>query len=164
MPSVTVDLADLETLVFTTGAMKTIEGALQARRNDPFVREHLEFTDAHDRLATVMRNAKRADAGTLIPWDGELDDEEVKLLRVVDGGGFWIDQKQKAPKDGAAMSVADQLACKGCVVIGHFVTGVVWAAGKPELTIDPKGFPVKITQRGREKLAAIDAKNVEAVS
>ena len=44
MATVTVDLADLEKLVFAAAAIKTIESALQQRRNDPFVREHLDFT------------------------------------------------------------------------------------------------------------------------
>lgn len=71
MPSVTVDLDDLETIVMTTGALKTIEGALNARKNDPFVHQYLDFSEAHDRLSSAMRNAKRADAGTLVPWDGK---------------------------------------------------------------------------------------------
>ena len=32
MPSVTVDLADLETIVMTTGALKVIEGAIVQRK------------------------------------------------------------------------------------------------------------------------------------
>ena len=162
MPSVTVDLADLETIVLTTGALKTIEGALAQRRNDPFVRPHLEFTAAHDRLAVAMRNATRAAAGTLVDWDGELDDDEIKMLRRVGEGTFWLLRKDKAPVDGEAMSIADRLSAKGCVIMGHFVTGILWAENKgPELTIDPKGFPVKITDRGAAKLREIDAKKTD---
>ena len=86
MTSVAVDLADLETLVMTTGALKVIEGALQARKADPFVREHLDFTAAHDRLATAMRNAMRASADTLVPLDGELSPREIDVLGRIDGG------------------------------------------------------------------------------
>ena len=157
MPSVTVDLDDLEKLVLTSGVMKAIEGLLAGRRNDPFVRQHLDFTEAHDRLATAMRNARRVDAGTLVAWDGELDDEEVSLLRIAEDGHLWLRRDEKAPKPGADMSVADRLMCKGCVVIGHFLTGVSFPGSQPELTVDPKGFPIRITDRGRDKLAKIAA-------
>ena len=165
MPSVTVDLADLETLVMTTGALKTIEGALQARKADPFVREHLDFTAAHDRLATAMRNAMRASADTLVPFEEPLDDDEIKLLRRVDGGLPCLLPEEKAPEEGQQMSVGDRLACKGCVVFGHFVTGILWSDKKTaDLTINPEGFPIKITDRGRQKLAALDAKKPEVVT
>ena len=162
MTSVTVDLADLETLVLTTGALKTIESALAQRKNDPFVRPHLEFTEAHDRLATAMRNATRAAAGTLIAWDGELDADEIKLLRLTADHEIWVSRGEKVPKEGEQVSVVDRLAAKGCVIMGHFVTGILWADTKaPELKIDPKGFPVKITDRGRQKLVALDVKKAE---
>ena len=163
MPSVSVDLDDLEKLVLTSGVMKTIEGLLVARKNDPFVRPHLEFSEAHDRLATAMRNARRVDAGTLVPWDGELDAEEVSLLRDADKGGLWLTVSERMPsRPSEDMSVADRLMCKGCVIIGHFVTGVSFAGSTPELTVDPKGFPIRITDRGREKLAKIDAAKPKA--
>ena len=163
MPSVTVDLADLETLVITTGALKIVEGALQARKADPFVRQHLEFTEAHDRLASAMRNAMRASADTLVPFDEPLDDAEIKLLRDIDRSKGSLTPKEKAPEKDAAMSVADRLAAKGCVVMGNFVTGIVWAGAKAVSDIRPdnKGFAVKITDRGRQKLAEIDAKKAE---
>ena len=156
MPSVTVDLDDLETLVMTTGALKTIEGALATRKQDPFIRQYLGFTEAHDRLATAMRNAQRVDAGTLVAWDGALNDDEIKLLREIGYGRKIMSRDEKAPSSGQSMSVVDQLAAKGCVVIGQLVKGVLWAGDKqPELVVDPKGFPVKITDRGREKLTKI---------
>ena len=157
MTSVTVDLEDLRTLVLTAGALKTIEGALASRKADPFVREHLDFTEAHNRLASAMRNAERADAGTLVPWDGDLDDAEIDLLHAIDTGEHVIlTRRQKSPNPGAAMSVADQLAAKGCVVIGQLVKGILWAGeAAPDLVVDPQGFPVRITQRGREKLAKL---------
>ena len=110
MTSVTVDLADLETLVMTTGALKTIEGALQARKADPFVREHLDFTAAHDRLATAMRNAMRASADTLVPFDEPLTEVEIKLLRRIDGGMNFLTPEEKAPEEDEPMSVVDRLA------------------------------------------------------
>ena len=153
MTTVTVDLADLETLVFATAAIKAIEEQLVARKRDPFVAPHLQFTEANNRLATAMRNAMRGQADTVVPWDGELDEDEIKMLKLVEPGGFWIPPKQKAPVAGEVMSVADRLAAKGCVVIGQFIRGILWAgAPGPELQIDPKGFPIKITERGRDKL------------
>ena len=164
MPDVTVDLADLETLVITTGALKTIEGVMASRRNDPFVREHLDFTAAHDRLAAAMRNAKRGDAGTLVGWDDPLNKEEINALQYVAAA---VTEKKTglllfviAPEDkgepGRKMSVYDQLAAKGYIEIGQFVQGVVWpAASKPDIVADPKGYAARLTARGRQKLADV---------
>ena len=151
MTDVTVDSADLETIVFATAAIKAIEGQLAARKSDPFVRPHLEFTAAHDRLVSAMRNAARGTADTVVKWDGDLDDDEMKMLKAVETGGLWITPKEKAA--GGGFSAADRLAAKGCIVMGQFVRGILWGgASAPELQIDPKGFPLKITERGREKL------------
>ena len=40
MKTVTVDLEDLEKIVFATSVIKTIESTMAARKNDPFVRPH----------------------------------------------------------------------------------------------------------------------------
>lgn len=159
MPSVTVDLEDLETLVMTSGALKTIEGALATRKADPFIRQYLDFTSAHDRLASVMRNARRAEAGTLVPWDGELDEVETRLLRLVEEGEIeHVTARAKREE-----KEVDSLAAKGCIVIGNFVKGVLWAGDTaPDIELDPNGYPVKITQRGREKLVKIDEKKGES--
>jgi hypothetical protein len=152
MSSVTVDLADLETLVMTTGALKVIEGAIVQRKNDPFVREHLDFTAAHDRLAASMRNARRAEAGTLVPWDGELDGVEVLLLRDV------ADMEMGVKAIGCHKEDYTTLMAKGCVIIGQEVNGILWAGEKqPDIRITPGYYSVRITDRGREKLAKIDA-------
>jgi hypothetical protein len=174
MTAVTVDLADLETIVFATGAIKAIESALASRRQDPFVRPHLDYTAAHDRLATAMRNALRAEAGTLVPFDEPLTKTELRALRYVldatdpnkgahkkSGVADWfvISGADKAA-EGEKMSVYDRLAAKGCLQIGQFVTGVVWAgAPAPEVKADPdRGFAAKITDRGRAMLTASEAK------
>ena len=151
MTTVTVDLKDLETLVMATAIIKTIESALQQRKNDPFVKPHLDFTEAHDRLASVMRNATRAEAGTLFGWDDELTKDEIEQLQFVDGGNCQI-----TPAYRLKEPAFDSLAAKGCIVLGQLVNGVVWAgANRPELQVDPKGFAVKITDRGREKLRTL---------
>jgi hypothetical protein len=170
MRSVTVDLDDLETLVMTTGALKTIEGALQARKADPFVREHLEFTAAHDRLATAMRNAMRADAGTLVPWDGELEDDEVKMLRRIDEDIFAEVDMQRRTKSDEELTfyhkpLIDRLVAKGCVEPGKCLRGIHWATEtKPTISIKNEIYFVRITDRGRQKLAALDAKKPEVVT
>lgn len=152
MTSVTIDLEDLETLVMTTGALKVIEGALHQRKNDPFTRPHLDFTAAHDRLATSMRNARRAEAGTLIEWDGELTEDEVNALRVIESGR----RPQISAHEKKNYREYDNLSARGCIVIGQPVAGVVWA-GATAAELQPcEGYAVKITDRGREKLAKIE--------
>jgi hypothetical protein len=165
MTTVTVDLADLERLVMTTGALKVIEQAMQQRRNDPFVREHLNFTESHDRLATAMRNAQRSNnkGNTLVEFDGPLEDDEAKTLRLmaVDRQNWFheISNKEKLGfylKDGK-LSVFDRLAAKGMCVIGQLCEGAVFA-GEPGPQIRPvtRGFAVKVTDRGRAKVAEIE--------
>lgn len=154
MTSVTVDLEDLETLVMTTGALKTIEGALAQRKQDPFVRQYLEFTAAHDRLASAMRNARRAEAGTLIQWDGDLTEEQERLLRE-------LDRTEMGVMEVRNKGFYDSLAAKGCVLIGQCVAGIVWP-GQSQAEIKPyHAYAVKIMPRGREKLAKIDAEKVK---
>lgn len=176
MTAVTVDLADLETIVFATGAIKAIESALANRSADPFVRPHLNYAAAHDRLATAMRNASRAEAGTLVAFDEPLTKTEAKALRYVldatdPGKGarkkpgvaewFAMSGMDKAGLD-EDMSIYDRLAAKGCVQIGQFVTGVVWSgAPAPEVKADPeRGFAAKITDRGRAMLTVFEGVKV----
>lgn len=162
MTAVTVELPDLETIVFATGIIKTIEGALAGRRNDPFVREHLDFTAAHDRLAAAMRNATRAAAGTAVPFDEPLTKTEVLVLRYIldatDPGKGAHKRFAISGPDKAGEPAYDRLAAKGCIQIGQFVTGVVWSgADRPEVVADAdRGFAAKITDRGRAMLTAFE--------
>ncbi len=60
MTTVTVDVADLQTLLFATGCIQTIEGALKNRDRDPLaVSAKGKLSEAHDRLATAWRRASR---------------------------------------------------------------------------------------------------------
>ena len=154
MTTVTVDLKDLETIVFATGVIKTIEGSLAAFRRDPFVQPHLNFTDAHNRLAALMRDATRAEAGTLVPYNEPLDKEELSCLRAATSPGFYISRSDKAPKEGEAMSIWDRLMSKGMIAIGQIVTGSVYtgASAVESLVVDPTRFAIKITDRGRNEL------------
>lgn len=162
MTAVTVELEDLETIVFATGVIKTIEGALASRRNDPFVRPHLDYAAAHDRLATAMRNAARIEAGTAVPFDEPLKKTEVRLLRdilkVVDGkhdGPPWF----RVSGPDKASGEYESLAAKGCIRIGQAVSGVIFTGeDKPSLVPDAeRGYLVEVTNRGRAMLPSIEA-------
>jgi hypothetical protein len=60
MPSVTVDVADLEALLFATSGIKDLEAALDQRRRNPMVTSIKgKLEGAHDRLSTAWRRAKR---------------------------------------------------------------------------------------------------------
>lgn len=159
MTEVTVQLEDLEALVFSTGVINTVEGAIAIFRRDPFSHPKIPLSEAHSRLAAAMRQATRAQAGTLVNWDEPLTEEERKLLQRVEKGENklpWIiiSPDEKAPKSGQPMSLVDRLMCKGCVVMGQLAYGIVWSDNPeyPALQADPSGFAVKITPRGKQKL------------
>lgn len=170
MTAVTVDLQDLEKIVFASSAIKIIESTLAGRKNDPFVRPHLDFTEAHERLATAMRNATRAAAGTLVNFDEPLTKTEARALRYIleavderKAGLPWfvISAADKAA-EGEDMSIYDRLSAKGCIQIGMFITGVVWTgAPAPDIKADPdRGYAARITARGRSLLTASEASTV----
>ena len=138
MTQVTVDLADLEKLVFAAGAIKPIESALNARKNDPFVKPYLEFTDAHDRLATAMRNVRRSE--TIANWDAPLTVWETTALISITEPFMRIEKKTDY----------DSLLFKGYVTIGQLLTGASWTGeSTPELRLNPGEYVVKLTERGR---------------
>ena len=166
MKTVTVDLEDLEKIVFATSVIKTIESTMAARKNDPFVRPHLEFTEAHDRLASAMRNARRAEAGTLVAWDGKLEEDEIAMLKAI--VRHDRDEEHRATHTGLPFTIsneektgygaADRLAAKSCVRMGQFIHGVIWAGdAAPSITPSARGFAVTITPRGVQKLAEAEA-------
>lgn len=165
MPTVSVDLDDLESLIFATAAIKAIEQALVSTRRDPFVAPHLARTDAHNRLAEAARHARRSLSGgsTAVPWDEPLTDEEADALKTVFDAeetskrngtppysvisGDW-----KAPRaNGEKIGIFDRLAAKGAVSIGQLAAGVVWpGAAQAELIPRPE-YGIKLTARGRAK-------------
>jgi hypothetical protein len=176
MTAVQVEYEDLETIVLATGVIKTIEGVLATRRQDPFVTQHLDFTEAHDRLAAVMRNATRAQAGTATGWDDPLTALEVRTMKhirsVNDDSRDAKDNRvpglpffRISPPDKVDEPVFDRLAAKGCIQIGQWVEGVVWAgAANPEVKADPqRGFAARLTPRGRSKLADAEKKQEKVV-
>lgn len=147
---VEVELDDLKSLLFGSSAIKTIEQAIDAAKCDPFSPPVGEFARAHNTLAGVMNSATRAEAGTLVAWDGALTKEEVVLLKIL--------AKRKLPLEingeyRLANKEFDTLLAKGCIRMGQCVKGAVWP-GEPRADIAPTDFfAVVITQRGREKIA-----------
>lgn len=171
MTSVTVDLDDLERLVMTTGALKTVEQAMQHRKADPFVRSHLEFTQAHNRLATAMRNAQRSQSkgNTVVDFDAPLSDDEVSALKglVTEVPQNWFHPIRAPEKAGdyftGELSVWDRLNAKGMCVIGQVCEGAVFP-GEPGPMLRPyPGFAVKITERGRSKIVEIEVQEAAVV-
>ena len=152
---VEVDLGDLETIVFATAAIKSIENALQARKQDPFVKPHLAYAEAHDRLVGAMNGARRATADTKTAWDGDLTIQEVRILKKlwdVPLSVIGAEYRQKHPE-------IDKLLAKGCIRMGQCVEGALWA-GETRADIRPTSlFAIAITQRGKEKFEQAIAKN-----
>lgn len=145
---VEVELEDLETIVFATAVINTIETALQQRKQDPFVKPHLAYSLAHGNLVAAMNGARRASADTATQWDGELDKEELKFLKefitnpVIEIDGAYRLKHQEV----------DRLMAKGCIRCGQLVAGAVWP-GESKADIKPiAGFAIAITPRGRDKL------------
>lgn len=163
MTQVSVDIEDLERIVFATGAIKSVENALSAYKRDPFIAPHLNYAEAHDRLSEAMRHARRAEANdTLVKFDEPLTSEEASALRYVasacDARKPGLDVFVISPADKASdtMSVYDRLAAKGAIQVGQFIEGVVWAgAAGPDLIASEKGYAARLTARGKEKLAAL---------
>ena len=146
---VEVDIEDLETIIYATAIIKTIESSLKTRKQDPFVNPHLEYTKAHDQLVAAMNGARRANAPTVTTWDGELSSKELKLLQqFMTAPVFEVSPEYKLKHDEV-----DSLTAKGCIRIGQLVAGAVWP-GEPKADIRPvAGFALAITKRGNDKLA-----------
>ena len=153
MTDVTVDLKDLEALVWTTSVIKPIVQLLAARKNDPFVKPYLEHTETIDRLAAIVRDEQRKTAGTLIDYNGELTKEEKRLLNDVHEEIL----EDVTPTERKEHPEIDNLAAKGMIVLGQCAHAIVWAgANKPELKVDPSKFAVRITDRGRRKIEELN--------
>ena len=151
---VEVELADLETIVFATAAIKTIEEVLNRRKTDPFVKPHLNYTHAHNSLTAAMNGAKRGKSEYRTDWNGELNDEEFKLLKQLD----TIPVDEIPPGYRLSIPSYDTLLAKGCIRMGQCVVGAVWA-GEQAPDIKPvEMFAVQITQRGKDKLQEALAK------
>lgn len=152
---VEVDIKDLEKITFATAIIKTIENAFTARSNDPFVKPHLEFADAHNNLVTAITHARRADSDTTTPWDGELTEKEIRVLEQLEA----ISVREVLGDQRMKTKEIDSLAAKGCLRIGQLVRGCVWP-GEQKPDIRPEhGYAISITDRGRKKYAQATQKS-----
>ena len=83
-----------------------------------------------------------------------------KLKERLGAGDAALETIRKANEEQAkADGEFESLAAKGCIRIGQFVTGIVWA-GAPSADIKAdaeRGFGAEITARGRSKLAEFEA-------
>jgi hypothetical protein len=148
---VEVELEDLETIIFATAIIKQIESSLAARKQDPFIRPHLDYNQAHDALTLAMNSARRANTNTATQWDGELNDNEIQLLKIL----VVNPVKEISAGYRKQYEEVDTLAAKGCIRIGQQVIGAVWP-GADKADIKPYGgFSLMITQRGKDKIEKI---------
>lgn len=111
MTTVILDAADIEALLFSTGAIKEIEASIRGRSNDPLVRQSAaKLTGAHDRVAAAWRRANRPEPEEPLPSDiaelqslfagpdgraltevvtGTLPTRLVQALQLVEAGPIW---------------------------------------------------------------------------
>src|SRR5690348_875382 len=108
---VEVDLKDLETIIYASAAIKSIEAALAGRQHDPFVKPHLQYTEAHNNLVFAMNSARRKTADTVIPWEGELSDSEIRFLHDLDKQKIIEIQSEERSVD-RGFHIVDVLAAK----------------------------------------------------
>lgn len=148
---VTVDLKDLETIIYSTASIKQIEHVLAARKYDPLVKSELEYKSAHDNLVFAMNSAIRAQNQTMTSWDGELTEEELDYLKSLSSSLMERIVPEVDAKKRFELPI-DQLAAKGCVKIGQCVRGAIWP-GQTQADLKAVDlFAVMITPRGRTKL------------
>jgi hypothetical protein len=167
--TITVNLEDLETLIFAAGAMKPIEIAMDTRKRDPFVLKELPITAAINRLATEARSARRSKETYATPWDGELnDDEQAWLAAVCDPYNPNEKGRRRAPfdiipEDHLGEEAIHTLNAKGMLVIGTSVRGVVWP-GAEQAEIWPEAntrFYLMPTTRGLRKWRELQAAKIK---
>ena len=149
---VSVELKDLETLLYAAAAIKQIEQVLVQRKHDPFVKPEQEYKQAHDNLVAAMNSATRANSRvTVIEWDGSLTDEEIDYLKSVSSSLMKRIVPEVNAKERFDLPI-DTLAAKGCVKIGQCVKGAIWPGQTQADLKSTDMFAVMITPRGRSKL------------
>lgn len=169
MTDITINLEDLETLIFGTAAVKAIEIAMDTRKRDPFVPNNQKITEALNRLSTEARSARRSKETYITPWDGPLDEGERGCLE-----NFCIDYDPNNREDRVTTILASVLygkggpalpggpihglANKGMIAIGTAAKAVIWpGADQPEFWPDPSLFYVTPTPRGLRKWQEIQS-------
>jgi hypothetical protein len=164
MTDITISLEDLETLVMAAGAIKTIETALDTRKRDPFVPPQNQIAAAVGRLAAEARSARRSKETYQTPWDGELDEQEIKWLDMVCKDYDPTDRAKRmfliTPDERFKSSAIGRLTAKGMLLIGNSVKGVIWpGADQPEFAPDPTCYYLMPTPRGLRKWRELKAVN-----
>lgn len=146
MPTIEVELDDLEALIYASAAIKNIEGALASYRRDPFVNSMGgKFLPAQKRLEDAVRNAKRGIAhDTAVKFNEPLRSDEATRLKEL---YCSLMPSGVGPlRDDAA---AGSLAAKGMIEIGTKVSGAVWPGQDvPALQKDPTALIARLTDRG----------------
>src|ERR1700743_2886158 len=106
-----IEVEDLETLVFATAVIKQIEQNLRSRKEDPFVKPHLDYSKAVDAATLAMNSARRANSDARTAWDGDLSKDEIKFLQqFLTSPSFEVDGEFRKEHDEI-----DSLAAKGCI-------------------------------------------------
>jgi hypothetical protein len=152
MPTVEVDLDDLEALIYASAAIKNIESAIVTYKRDPFVQQMQgKFLPAQKRLETLVRNAKRSAArrDTVVHFDAPLTEAMAKfLVRLY----AQRDQYGYSSIEFSYKLQVDDLAVRGMIEPGQYVYGGQWTGDDyPIVRIDPAYLMVRFTVRGEEE-------------
>ena len=165
MPTVEVDLDDLEALIFVSAAIKNIEGALMSFRRDPFVQSAQgKFIPAQKRLEVACRNAKRSAApkdgpyykNTMVHFDEPMLTENKKLLVSLYASrnqhGLVRVQTHASSleaKHGPVKLALDSLSVRGMIEVGNYVDGGLWLGDDfPIIGVNHEFYMVRFTARG----------------
>ena len=155
MTDITVNLEDLETLIFAAGSVKAIEAAMDTRKRDPFVPPQNKITESISRLAGEARSARRSKETYATAWDDPLTAEEEKCLHdVCKNYDPTADRERRMIVVGTTFrqGLIHNLANKGMVAVGTAAFAVIWpGADQPEFWPDPFKFYVRPTPRGLSK-------------
>jgi hypothetical protein len=152
--TLTVSADDLETLLFASGAIRSIEEALNAAKRDPWAQSAKgKLTQAYDRLSREWRNAKRAREG--YPGANFADPTAEDLLNLA-----AIEADVRDQGIGAAVAlgsplyrIVQALHAKGLVELGVYREMVMWGdSGEVGSRDHPMIQRVRLTARGKKAL------------
>lgn len=148
---VTVDSDDLEILLFATAAIKGVEYALKAQKNDPlYEQEKPKLTAAHDRMANLWRGAVRQAAA---PDVRDATDEEItRMLELATRHGG----KRELLSGEDPRSWREMQSC-GWVELGAEINNVSWGASGEITQGRPSTQWIRLKMRGHEAIAKSSA-------
>lgn len=151
---VTVDSDDLQTLLFATAAIKSVEVALKAQKNDPFAEQALpRYTEASDNLAKAWRDAtRRRDMPQLFR---DPTPHELSVLRSI----FFDDSPDPDMADRLKRTSIvwlshhpRSLVSLGLVELGNERYQIIWGDGRVSAAPFPPKVFARLTWRGIEVL------------